>query len=106
MKIATVMAALLLASATAAPAFANTAAFHTNTVAFHKSVRHERTYRHGAYHPTHRRGVYYPYAFDPRFGGYHAFAAYPRPSGWGHCVSGLDSGAASAFPSWDVCGTN
>jgi hypothetical protein len=26
-----------------------------------------------------------------------------RVTPWGHCVSGLDRGAESAFPSWDLC---
>ena len=77
MKLTTAIVALMLASATAVPAFAAPSASH-------EVVHQEQTHRHG----------------------HQAYAAAPRPSGWGHCVSGLDTGAASAFPAWDVCGTN
>jgi hypothetical protein len=40
--------------------------------------------------------------------GYNAYAASPRArrsygNSWGHCVSGVDRGARSAFPNWDLC---
>jgi hypothetical protein len=39
-------------------------------------------------------------------GAYRAYAASPRRyrrTPWGHCVSGVDRGTRSAFPSWDQC---
>jgi hypothetical protein len=39
-------------------------------------------------------------------GGYRAYAAAPRGyrrTPWGHCVTGVDRGTRSAFPSWDLC---
>jgi len=51
-------------------------------------------------------GSYRP---SPYRTGYDAHAAAPhaaRPAAaanWGHCVSGLQSEAASAYPSWNLC---
>jgi hypothetical protein len=38
--------------------------------------------------------------------GYRAYAAAPRRyrrTPWGHCVTGVDRGTRSAYPSWDLC---
>jgi hypothetical protein len=39
-------------------------------------------------------------------GAYGAYAAAPRryrTTPWGHCVTGVDRGTRSAYPSWDLC---
>jgi len=80
MKLSIALATMLLAATTALPAFAANAAPHD-------TARYQQDYRSGI----------------------NAYAASPRAqrqtfSSWGHCVSSsLDSGARSAFPSWDVC---
>jgi hypothetical protein len=79
MKLPIALATLFLAATTALPAFAATSAPRD-------AVQYRQDYRSGI----------------------DAYAASPRVqrqtvSGWGHCVSGLESGARSAFPSWDVC---
>jgi hypothetical protein len=79
MKLPIALATVFLAATMALPAFAA-------TTAPRHAVQIQQDYR---------RGI-------------DAYAAAPRDrqtfSGWGHCVSSsLDSGARSAFPSWDVC---
>lgn len=93
MKLPLTIATLLLVTTTALPAFATAPTGHS----FYQHQGY--SYRSNAY-GLHRH---------PTVNGYNAYAAEPnarpqvRSNGWGHCVSGLEEGGRSAFPSWDVC---
>jgi len=79
MRLPLAIATVFLAATTALPAFASAPNGHY-------FYSHQQGYRTGA----------------------SAYAAAPHarrqvPAGWGHCVSGLEQGGRSAYPSWDVC---
>ena len=87
MKLPIALATLFLAATTAVPAFAAMQAPHS-------TAQYQQGYRDG---------------YNANTNAYNARAAAPRVNsqatyGWGHCVSGLTSDEASAYPSWDVCG--
>ena len=91
MKLPIAIAALFLAATTALPAAAAAPTGHS----FYQHEGRSLNLRHGQ--SAYRTG-------------YDAYAAAPAPAiarpavtNWGHCVSGLASEAASAYPSWDVC---
>jgi hypothetical protein len=98
MKLPVAIAALFLATTTALPAFAATVAnpapndiprASTDTVQYRQAQTPHRAYRDGY---VYRRG-YRAYAAAP------GYRVMPRQG----CVSGLDRGTASAYPSWDLC---
>jgi hypothetical protein len=94
------IATLFLAATAALPASAATptplsASLHDAAVTPIEAVQHRQAPRKRAVR-TYRNG-YNAYAAAPR----RSYRAYRTP--WGHCVSGLDRGARSAFPNWDLC---
>ena len=80
MKLSIALATVFMAATTALPAFA--------------APRHAVQ---SQYQQDYRSGIN-AYAASPR-----AAQRHQTTSTWGHCVGGLESGASSAFPSWDVC---
>ena len=102
MRLPLAIATLLLATATALPAFAATPAPISASLRDAAAAPIETVQYRQAQTPRQRRQV------RTYRNGYNAYAAQPTArrsynNPWGHCVSGLDRGARSAFPSWDVC---
>ncbi|MPZ37418.1 MAG: hypothetical protein GEU95_05020 [Rhizobiales bacterium] len=100
MRLPLAIATLALAVTTALPAFAATptapllASLQNAAATPVEAVQHRRATRQRQTRTRAYRN------------GYNAYAAAPysrRVSSWGHCVSGLDRGARSAFPAWDLC---
>jgi hypothetical protein len=101
MKLPVTIAALFLATTTALPAFAAPANISTANRISEASVE---LVQYGRVSPSYRFDRQY---VDRNWDGYGAYAASPASR---HafrdgqpCVSGLDRGAASAFPSWALC---
>jgi hypothetical protein len=113
MKRPVAIVALFLGVTTALPAFAapivspelnRMPQASVETVQYRPVPLRYRVYRPYAYRPYAYRypGAYGAYAYG--YPGYGAYAAGPRRiTPWGHCVSRIDRGTASAYPSWDVC---
>jgi hypothetical protein len=88
MKLSIAFATVFLAATTALPAFAAAAAPRHAV-----QSQYQQDYRSGI-----NRSDMNAYAASPG-----AAQRHQTTSAWGHCVGGLESGASSAFPSWDVC---
>jgi hypothetical protein len=110
MKLRYAIATLLLTATTALPASAATpspmsASLRDAAATPVVAIQHRQTTRRQRQTRTYDNGYrafgqYYFGQRDP-----YPQRVYPNAwsGSWGHCVGGIGSGAASAFPSWDTC---
>jgi hypothetical protein len=107
MKLALATATLVLIAGMATPVFAATPSAPilaslqnaaSSPVEVVQYKQRQRQARNRGY-----RGGYNAYARAPAAAAPYATARPRRMTPWGQCVSGVDRGARSAFPSWDLC---